>query len=96
MKQSYLCYFIARGYKVAWRDLGGSNTNDTDVNKSIRDLRWGNLPEQTVSELEIEVGDTEQIALMCRFGLPAGLSDKLLNSIRWLRLSEISEDHWTE
>ena len=97
MKQLYLCYLIVRGYQVAWRDLGGSNTNDTDVRWSITRRLWGNFQHSTVSELEREVGDTEQIALMCTGEVPAGLSDKLLKSVRWLLLlSEISEHDRTE
>ena len=78
-------------------DLGGSNTNDTDVRSSISRWLRSNLREQTVGELEREVGDAEQIALMCDDELPAGLSDKLLKSVRWLLLvSEICEYNWTE
>ena len=78
-------------------DLGGSNTNDTDVRSSISRWLCSNLRELTVSELESEVGDTEQIALKCDDELPAGLSDKLLKSVRWLLLvSEICEFNWTE
>ena len=97
MKQLYLWYLIARGYQVAWRDLGGSNTNDTDVRWSITRRLWGNFQHLTVSELEREDDDTEQIALWCEGEVPAGLSDKLLNSVRWLLLvSKICEYNWTE
>ena len=74
---------------------GDVNLNDPDVSLSIKDQVKSNLREQTVGELEREVGDTEHIALMCRDGLPAGLSDKLLKSVRCLRLSELSEHDWT-
>ena len=87
---------LTTGYEVAWMDGGDANHNDLALRVSITKL-WRNRKNLTVSELEREVGDTEQIALMCRGGLPAGLSDKLLNSVRWLLLvSEISEHDWTE
>ena len=77
-------------------DADDATLNDPDATESIRNQLTSNHQRLTVSELEREVDDTDQIALRCLDGLPAGLSDKLLNSIRWLRLSEISEDHWTE
>ena len=92
-----LCYLpVTTGYEVAWMDTGDFNLNDSDVRLSIRDQVESNLRELTVSELEREVGDTEQIALWCEDELPAGLSDKLLKSVRCLRLSELSEHDWTE
>ena len=75
---------LTTGYRVAWMDVGGANINDPDVNVSISDQLWRNFRELTVSELEREVGDTEQIALLCD-EVPAGLSDKLLKSVRWLQ-----------
>ena len=76
---------IATGYRVDWMDVGDANLNHPVVNKSIRTQLLLCCRELSVSELESEVGDTEQIALWCEDGLPAGLSDKLLNSVRWLR-----------
>ena len=85
---------LTTGYLVAWLDVDDVNLNDRHVRKSIRDRLEINSRRRTVSELEREVGDTEQIAMMCRFGLPAGLSDKLFKSVRWLRLSQISQHEW--
>ena len=87
---------LTTGCVVAWSDVGDVNLNDPDVNESIRDLLWYNLRHQTVSELEREVGDTEQIALMCFGEVPAGLSDKLLKSVRWLILQSIHKLDFTE
>ena len=83
---------------MAWTDVGDSNLNDRVVNVSIDDRLISNLEYRTVSELEREVGDTEQIALCCWYELPAGLSDKLLKSVRCLRLCmpDISQHDWTE
>ena len=90
-------FIFSTGYRVAWTDVSDANLNDRDVDKSlIRDHLWSNRGNMTVSELEREVGDTEQIALKCMNGSPAGLSDKLLKSVRCLQLSEISEHDWTE
>ena len=75
--------------------MGDVNLNDPDVSKSIRAKLWYNRRDMTVSELEREFGDTEQIALMCMNEVPAGLSDKLLKSVSWLlQLLPISTYGW--
>ena len=74
---------LTAAYEVAWMDVGDVNLNDPDV-KSIRAQLTSDLRVLTVSELKREVGNAEQIALMCPYELPAGLSDKLLKAVRWL------------
>ena len=89
-------FIFSTGYRVAWTDVGDSNLNDRVVNVSIDDRLYRNLQHSTVNELEREVGDTEQIALLCEGELPAGLSDKLLKSVRYLHLTEIYQPDFTE
>ena len=89
-------FIFSTGYRVAWTDVGDSNLNDRVVNVSIDDRLYRNLQHSTVNELEREVGDTEQIALLCEGDLPAGLSDKLLKSVRYLHLTEIYQPDFTE
>ena len=84
------------GNMVAWMDVSDANLNDPDVNKSIRDRLYRNLQPLTVRDLERKVGDTEQIALLWKYELPAGLSDKLLKSVRWLLIRSIYKNDWTE
>ena len=86
---------LTTGCVVAWMDVGDVDLNDPDVKESIRDLLFDDLRHRTVSELEREVGDTEQIALMCR-EVPAGLSDKLLKFVRRLGLCAIYKLDFTE
>ena len=88
--------YFSTGYWLAWMDVGGVNLNDPDVNELIRGQLRHNDRYLTVNELEREVGDTEQIALMCHDGFPAGLSDKLLKSVRWLLIRSIYKNDWTE
>ena len=76
---------LTTGYEVAWTDVGDADLNDPDDNESIGKRLSSNRRVLTVSELESEVSDTEQIALFCYYNVPAGLSDKLLKSVRWLR-----------
>ena len=85
---------LTTGYWVAWTNVGDADLNDPDVDESIRKRLKGN--HRTVSELEREVGDTEQIALMCEHNVPAGLSDKLLKSVRCLGLTRIFKLDFTE
>ena len=87
---------LTTGCVVAWMDVGDVDLNDPDVKESIRDLLFDDLRHRTVSELEREVGDTEQIALMCFGEVPAGLSDKLLKNVRWLILRSIHKLDFTE
>ena len=87
---------ITTAYEVAWMDVGGANLNDSEVSVSISNWLWDNTRELTVNELEREVGDTEQIALMCFGEVPAGLSDKLLKNVRWLILRSIHKLDFTE
>ena len=73
-------------------DVGDADLNDRDVQKSISKRLGRNHLFVTVSELEREVSDTEQIALRCEGELPAGLSDKLLKSVRWLKLNSMDDE----
>ena len=87
---------LITGYLVAWTNVGDADLNDPDVVEVIRKRLKGNLRDMTASELEREVGDTEQIALMFWDGLPAGLSDKMLKSVRCLGIIRIFKPDFTE
>ena len=88
-------FIFPTGYGVAWMDVGDADLNDQEVKCSIREWRAKNSRRLTVNELEREVSDTDQIALMCDDELLAVLSDKLRKSIRWLELSSMNEPDFT-